>query len=140
MKKKNNFGGMGRKGLIGLCTIWFVAFIAIAAVSIYGSTMKLNYIEQIHLQDGYLYYVDRGKGDDLKIIRSDLDGGNGDMIICKRHDREQYRMVRQIFFDSEGEVYALVAQTDVESWNDVSCKVYRGTTGVRQGKVKISVS
>lgn len=125
MKKKNNFGGMGRKGLIGLCTIWFVAFIAIAAVSIYGSTMKLNYIEQIHLQDGYLYYVDRGKGDDLKIIRSDLDGGNGDMIICKRHDREQYRMVRQIFFDSEGEVYALVAQTDVESWNDVSCKVYK---------------
>ena len=34
-------------------------------------------------------------------------------------------MVRQIFFDSEGEVYALVAQTDVESWNDVSCKVYK---------------
>lgn len=125
MEKKNNFGGMGKKGLIGLCIILAVSFIAIVAASVYGSTMKLNYIEQIHLQDGYLYYVDRGKGDDLKIIRSDPDGGNGDMIICKRHVREQYRMVRQIFFDGEGEAYALIVETDVESWNDVSCKVYK---------------
>lgn len=125
MEKKKNFGGMGKKGLVGLCIILSVSFIAIIIATVYGSTVRLNYIEQIHLQDGYLYYVDRGEGDDLKIIRSDPDGSNGNMIVCKRHVKEQYRTVRQIFFDSDGEAYALVAETDVESWNDVNCKVYK---------------
>lgn len=128
MDKKNIFsahGSMGKKGVIVLCVILFAAVVAIVAASLYGSKIKLNYIEQIHLQDGYLYYVDRGKGDDLKIIRSNPDGGEGDMIVCKRHVREQYRMVRQIFFDGEGEVYALVEETNVEAWDGASCKVYK---------------
>lgn len=125
MEKKKNFGGMGKKGLVGLCIILSVSFIAIIIATVYGSTVRLNYIEQIHLQDGYLYYVDRGEGDDLKIIRSDPDGSNGNMIVCKRHVKEQYRTVRQIFFDGDGAVYVLVAETDVESWNDVNCKVYK---------------
>ncbi len=124
MEKKKNFGGMGKKGLVGLCIILSVSFIAIIIATVYGSTVRLNYIEQIHLQDGYLYYVDRGEGDDLKIIRSDPDGSNGNMIVCKRHVKEQYRTVRQIFFDGDGAAYVLVAETDVESWNDVNCKVY----------------
>lgn len=125
MEKKKNFGGMGKKGLVGLCIILSVSFIAIIIATVYGSTVRLNYIEQIHLQDGYLYYVDRGEGDDLKIIRSDPDGSNGNMIVCKRHVKEQYRTVRQIFFDGDGAAYVLVAETDVESWNDVNCKVYK---------------
>lgn len=125
MEKKKNFGGMGKKGLIGLCIILSVSFIAMIMATVYGSIVDLSYIEQIHLQDGYLYFVDRGEGDDLKIIRSDPSGGNGKMIVCKRHVKEQYRTVRQIFFGSDGEAYALVAETDVESWNDVNCKVYK---------------
>lgn len=128
MDKKNLFGShgnMGKKGVIGLCVILFAAAAAVVTASIYGSTIKLNYIEQIHLQDGHLYYVDRGQGDDLKIIRSSPDGDKGEMIVCKRHTGERYRMVRQIFFDSEGEAYALVEETNVESWDEVSCKVYK---------------
>ena len=128
MDKKNKINAhrsMGKKGVIGLCVILSVAASAILIATVYGSTIELNYIEQIHLQDGYLYYVDRGEGDDLKIIRSDTSGKKGDMIVCKRHEKEQYRMVRQIFFDSEGEAYALITEADVESWSDLSCKVYK---------------
>ncbi len=117
-------GRLGKKSLAGLCVILIAAAAAMAVASIYGSAIKLNYIEQIHLQDGYLYYVDRGKGEELKIIRSDQDGRKGDMIVCKRHIGEQYRFVRQIFFGGTGEVYALVEQTNVEAWDEVSCKVY----------------
>ena len=61
-------GRLGKKSLAGLCVILIAAAAAMAVASIYGSAIKLNYIEQIHLQDGYLYYVDRGKGEELKII------------------------------------------------------------------------
>lgn len=114
---------MGKKGMIGLCVIWFVAVTAITLLSLYGSTKKINYVEQIHLQDGYLYYVDREE--DLRIIRSDPSGKNGDVIVCKRHQNNEYRTVRQIFFDSKGGVYALISEIDVESWTDVSCGVYK---------------
>lgn len=128
MDRKSIFkfhGSMGRKGVIGLCVIWSVAVLAILAATFYGSVIRINYIEQIHLQDGNLYYVDRGEGEDLKIIRSDPSGNNGDMVSIKRHEEEQYQMVRQIFFDSEGQTYALVAGADVESGIDVSCKVFK---------------
>ena len=84
MDKKNKINAhrsMGKKGVIGLCVILSVAAFAILIATVYGSTIELNYIEQIHLQDGYLYYVDRGEGDDLKIIRSDTSGKKGDMIV-----------------------------------------------------------
>lgn len=126
MDKKRIFkfhGSMGRKGVIGLCVIWSAAVLAILAATFYGSVIRINYIEQIHLQNGSLYYVDRGEGEDLKIIRSDPSGNKGDMVSLKRHEEEQYQMVRQIFFDSEGETYALVAEADVESGIDISCKV-----------------
>ena len=56
---------MRRKILCGIWGILAVAAIVFAAASIYGKTVKLNYIEQIHLQDGKLYYVDRGDGEKL---------------------------------------------------------------------------
>lgn len=128
MDRKNIFRSrrsMGKKGVIGLCVIWSVAVLAILAATFYGRVIKINYIEQIHLQDGNLYYVDRGEGEDLKIIRSDPSGNNGDMHVVKRHEKEQFQMVRQIFFDSEGEAYVLIVKADVESGADVSCKVYK---------------
>lgn len=116
---------MDKKSLYGIWGIVAAAVIAIAAASLYGRTIKLNYIEQIHLQDGYLYYVDRGKSENLKIIRSDPEGKQGSMIVCKKHNREKYRTIRQIFFDSQGSSYVLVEETNVQSWDGVSCKVYQ---------------
>ena len=58
---------MNKKSLYGISCIAAAAVLAILAVTLYGRSIKLNYIEQIHLQDGYLYYVDRGKSEDLKI-------------------------------------------------------------------------
>lgn len=116
---------MDKKSLYGIWGILFAAVAAIVALGLYGKTIKLNYIEQIHLQDGYMYYVDRGEGDELKIIRSDPDGKQGDMIICKRHVREKYRVISQIFFDNEGDAYLLLEEINVESWDEASCKVYR---------------
>ncbi|MDE7435032.1 MAG: HAMP domain-containing protein [Lachnospiraceae bacterium] len=116
---------MNRKNLYGILGILLAAVAAIAAVSLYGKTINLNYIEQIHLQDGYMYYVDRGEGDDLNIIRSDPDGKQGDMIICERHVRERYRVIRQIFFDNEGYAYVLLEEMNVESGGEASSKVYR---------------
>ena len=57
MDKKNKIHAhrsMGKKGVIGLCVILSVAASAILIATVYGSTIELNYIEQIHLQDGYL--------------------------------------------------------------------------------------
>lgn len=116
---------MDKKSLYGICGILFAAAAAIFAASLYGKTINLNYIEQIHSQEGYLYYVDRGESEELKIIRSDQDGKHGDVIICKKHDRETYRMVRQVFFDNQGNVYALVDETNVESWNGIGSRVYQ---------------
>ena len=101
------------------------AILAFLAVTWYGRTIQLNYIEQIHLQDGYLYYVDRGKSEDLNIIRSDPEGKQGNVIVCKKHDKEKYRMISQIFFDDEGKSYVLLKEINVESWTGISCKVYQ---------------
>lgn len=106
---------MRRKILCGIWGILAVAAIVFAAASIYGKTVKLNYIEQIHLQDGKLYYVDRGDGEKLRIIRSDPDGEHGQMIVCQKHEREQCRIIRQIFFDDAGNAYAFIEEADVES-------------------------
>ncbi|MCI8484918.1 MAG: HAMP domain-containing protein [Lachnospiraceae bacterium] len=116
---------MDKKSLYGIWGIVAAAVIAIAAASLYGRTIKLNYIEQIHLQDGYLYYVDRGKSENLKIIRSDPEGKQGSIILCKKHDRETYRTIRQIFFDRQDRPYVLVEETNVRSWDGVSYKIYQ---------------
>lgn len=121
MNKKYKYGKVYR----GILCIVAAAVIAIAAVSLYGRTIQLNYIEQIHLQDGYLYYVDRGKNEDLKIIRSDPEGKKGDVIFCNKHDKGKYRILSQIFFDDENRAYVLVEDISVEEQNGLSCKVYR---------------
>ncbi len=61
---------MEKKSLYGIFGILFATIVVLVATSLYGSAIKLNYIEQIHLQDGKLYYVDRGDGEKLRIIRS----------------------------------------------------------------------
>ncbi len=124
---------MNKKSLYGISCIAAAAVLAILAVTLYGRSIKLNYIEQIHLQDGYLYYVDRGKSEDLKIIRSDPEGKRGDVIICKKHNREKYRMISQIFFDSQENVYVLLKEINVESWAGISYKVYQ--CDFKQGKL-----
>lgn len=116
---------MDKKTGYGFTFIVIVAAIAMAAVTLYGRTIRLNYIEQIHLQDGYLYYVDRESSEDLKIIRSNTLGRKGNVIICKKHDKEKYRLVDQIFFDDEGQSYVLLEEINVETWDGISCKVYQ---------------
>ena len=116
---------MNKKYKYGIICIVAAAVIAIAAVTLYGRTIQLNYIEQIHLQDGYLYYVDRGTNDDLKIIRSNPAGKNGKVIFCDKHDRGKYRIIDQIFFDDEDRAYVLLEEINVEAQNNLSCKVYQ---------------
>lgn len=116
---------MSRKSLYGIWGILAAAVIAFAAASMFGGTIKINYIQQIHLQNGRLYYVDRGKGEKLRIIRSNPDGGQGELIVCKKHVREQFRTIRQIFFDDAGEAYVLLEETNVASWDGAGSKVYR---------------
>lgn len=88
---------MNKKSLYGFGTILLAALVAVIATSLYGKTIKLNYIEQIHLQDGYLYYVDRAESENLKIIQSDPMGKHGQMISFQKHAKEQYRIVQEIF-------------------------------------------
>jgi len=116
---------MDKKGLYGIWCILLIALAAIVAVSLYGSSINLNYIEQIHLQEGYLYYVDREDRDNLRIIRSDPEGKYGRMILFQKHVGEQYRIINQIFFDEENNAYAAIAETNVTSWNGVNSKIYR---------------
>lgn len=116
---------MRRKILCGIWGILAVAAILFIAASIYGKTVKIDYIEQIHLQDENLYYVDRGDGENLRIIRSDPDGDHGQMIVIKKHDREQYRMIRQIFFDDTGNAYVLIEEADSESRDGVEGRIYQ---------------
>lgn len=116
---------MNKKIWYGILGILIAALAAVIAASLYGRNIKLNYIEQIHLQDGRLYYVDRGESENLKIIRSDPKGKNGQMIIFQKHIKEQYRIIRQIFFDDKGNAYVLIEETDVTSWNQVSSKIYQ---------------
>ena len=116
---------MNKKYMYGIICIVAAAVIAIVAITLYGRTIRLNYIEQIHFQDGYLYYVDRSSNEELKIIRSDPEGKNGDVIFCDKHDKGKYRIIDQIFFDDENHVYALIEEINVEVQNGLSYKVYR---------------
>lgn len=116
---------MDKKSLYSIWCILLAALAAVTVVSLYGKTIKLNYIEQVHLQDGYLYCVDRGGWENLKIIRSDTEGRQGKMIAMKKHIKEKYRIIRQIFFDEENNAYALIEETNVKSWNRTSSRIYR---------------
>lgn len=114
--------------------ILFAAFLAILAGSCYGSSLELNYVEQIRFQNGYLYYVDRGDDNCFRIIRSDTGGDRGDVIICFRHVRERYRRIQQLFFDDEGNAYVLVEETDAESGKETTCRIFR--CNFKQGKLE----
>lgn len=116
---------MNKKCWLGICGILLAALAAIAAVGLFGKTIKLNYIEQIHLQAGSLYYVDRGEDENLKILRSGPDGKQGQLIICRKHVKERYQMVKQIFFDDADNAYVLLEETNVESWDGGKSAVYR---------------
>lgn len=118
----------------GVICIVAAAVLAIVAVTLYGRTIQLNYIEQIHLQNGYLYYVDRGKKEDLKIIRSDPEGKKGDVILCDKHERDKYRVICQLFFDDADNAYALVEEIYVEPQNTFRIKVYQ--CDFEHGKLK----
>lgn len=116
---------MKKKSLFGIGIIWLIAFAAIFAVSYYKRELDLNYIEQIHFQDGYLYYVDRGEDNYFRIIRSDAEGAQGDIITCSRYEEEKYRKIRQIFFDSQGGVYVLMEENEVKSFRGSGGTVFR---------------
>ncbi|MBD5451558.1 MAG: HAMP domain-containing protein [Lachnospiraceae bacterium] len=116
---------MNKKYMYGIIGIVAAAVIAIVAVTLYGRTIQLNYIEQIHLQDGYLYYVDRGKDEELKIIRSNSEGKNGNMIFCDKNDRDKYRIIEQIFFDDEDQAYVLLKEINVGEQSELSHTVYQ---------------
>lgn len=116
---------MKKKYRYGIIFILAAAVIGIVAVTLYGRNIPLNYIEQIHLQDGYLYYVDRGKDEDLRIIRSDPEGKNGDVIFCDKFDNGKYRLIRQIFFDDGNHAYVLMEEINAETQDGLSCKVYQ---------------
>ena len=109
----------------GFICIVAAAVLAVVAVTLYGRTIQLNYIEQIHLQNGYLYYVDRGENEELKIIRSDPAGKKGDVICCDKHEKDKYRVICQLFFDDAGNAYALVEEIYVEPQNTFCIKVYQ---------------
>lgn len=115
---------MKRKYWLGAGVILFVALAVTVVLSICRREQELNYIEQIHFQDGHLYYVDREKDNCFRIIRSDVRGKRGDVITCFRYGRDTYRTIRQLLFDSQGEVYALVEDTKAASFQETSCAVY----------------
>ena len=116
---------MNKKYRYGVICILAAAVIGIVAVTLYGRSIPLNYIEQIHLQGGYLYYVDRGKNEDLRIIRSDPAGKNGNVIVCDKYDNGKYMLIRQIFFDEENRAYVLIEEINAETQNGLNCKVYQ---------------
>lgn len=116
---------MKRKYWLGAGLILLAAVAVSVILSICQREQKLNYIEQIHFQDGYLYYVDRGADDSFRMIRSDVEGRRGDVISCFRYGKETYRTIRQLLFDGQGEVYALVEDTKAASFQAADCRVYR---------------
>ena len=75
--------------LFGTKLIIFVAVIVIFILSSYQRKLNLNYIEQIHFQDEYLYYVDRGKDNSFRIIRSNAEGKKGEIIEYFRYKNER---------------------------------------------------
>ena len=122
---------MSRKNLYGIWGILAAAVIIFAAASMFGKTIKINYIEQIHLQDDYLYYVDRDEGEKLRIIRSNPDGGQGELIVCQKHVREQYRTIRQIFLMMQARhTYCWKKQT----WNHGTVRAVESIGVTSQGE------
>lgn len=115
---------MKKRAYFGIGIIWLAALAAISAVSFFYRKLDLNYIEQIHFQDGYLYYVDRGEDNCFRIIRSDAEGAHGDIIACSRYEKEKYHRIRQIFFDSLGEVYVLMEENEVKSFRGSGGRVF----------------
>lgn len=115
---------MKKRAYFGIGMIWLAAFAAIFAVSFFHRKLDLNYIEQIHFQDGYLYYVDRGEDNCFRIIRSDAEGTHGDIITCSRYEEEKYHKIRQIFFGNEGEVYVLMEENEVKSFRGSGGRVF----------------
>lgn len=115
---------MKKKILFGMGIIWMAAFVLLFAVSYEKKTLDLNYIEQIHFQNGFLYSVDRGEDNYFRIIRSDPEGMQGDVITCSRYEKAKYRMIRQLFFDEQGGAYVMIDENEVKSFQGISSKVF----------------
>ncbi len=115
---------MKKRAYFGIGTIWLAAFAAIFAVSFFYRKLDLNYVEQIHFQDGFLYYVDRGEDNCFRIIRSDAEGAHGELIACSRYEEEKYHKIRQIFFGDGGEVYVLMEENEVKSFRGSGGRVF----------------
>lgn len=115
---------MKKKVLSGIRIILLIALGVILISSYFNRELQLNYIEQVHYQDGYLYYVDRGDDNYFRIIRSDANGAWGEIISCARHEKEKYKRILEIFFDDQGNAYVLLDEVDVTSYQKTGCKVY----------------
>lgn len=111
--------------LFGTKLIIFVAVIVIFILSSYQRKLNLNYIEQIHFQDEYLYYVDRGKDNSFRIIRSNAEGKKGEIIEYFRYKNEREHAIRQLFFNNQGEAYVLIEEKEPTSLQESSCVVFR---------------
>ncbi len=116
---------MKRKRLFGAGVIVLAALIVSIILSCRHRELKFHYIEQIHFQDGYLYYTDRGEDDNFRIILSDPEGKQGDAVKYFRYGKGTYRTVRQLFFGGQGETYALIEETDAASGQPADCSVFR---------------
>ncbi|MCI8294142.1 MAG: HAMP domain-containing protein [Hespellia sp.] len=116
---------MKQKRLFGVGILLIIAVAAILLVSYSQRELNLHYIEQIHCKEGYLYFVDRGEDDFIRVVRSDMEGRNGDIIACFRYERGKYRSVHQLFFDDAGGVYALVEETQATAFPQVSGAIMR---------------
>lgn len=115
---------MEKKSLFGIKVILLIALGAILISSYGGRKIRLNYIEQVHSEEGYLYFVDRGDDNYFRIIRSDTNGEWGEMITCARHEKEAYRRILEVFFDDLGNAYALIDEMNVKSYQKTGCKVF----------------
>lgn len=116
---------MKQKRLLSAGIILLAAFAVIFILGLGQRELKLNYIEQVHYQDGYLYYVDRGESDYYQIIRSDVNGKQGDVIQCPRYKDTKYRTIRQLFFDDAGAVYILLEEIEAAAFQKTGCAVFR---------------
>ncbi len=115
---------MKRKNMLGVGIILFLALAGIGLASLWGRKLDLHYVEQLHAQEEFLYYVDRGMDDSFRIIRSDTEGGQGVVIRCPRYEDTKYRVIRQLFFGEAKEVYALVEEIGTTSLRTVKRSVF----------------
>lgn len=114
---------MEKKSLFGIKIILLISLGVILISSYCNRRIQLNYIEQVHFQDGYLYYVDRGDDNYFRILRSDANGEWGEMITCARHEKEKYRRIQELFFDDAGNAYVLMDEMNVKSYEKTARKV-----------------